>query len=71
VLVIASLALFEPELAAGAVVPVPGITFPSAYGFGHLKTRPLSPVALAYMAEVRAVEAEFTQREEKLAAIYG
>ena len=71
VLVIASLALFEPELAAGAAVPVPGITFPSAYGFGHLKARPLSPVALAYMAEVRAVEAEFAQREEKLAAIYG
>jgi len=71
VLVIASLALLESELAAGTAVPVPGFTFPSAYGFGHLKTRSLSPLALAYMAEIREVEAEFTQREEKLAAIYG
>ncbi len=71
VLVIASLALLESELAAGSAVPVPGFTFHSAYGFGYLKTRSLSPLALAYMAEIRAVEAEFTQREEKLAAIYG
>ena len=70
VLVFASLALLESELAAGTAVPVPGFTFPSAYGFGHLKARSLSPLALAYMAEIRAVEAEFTQREEKLAAIY-
>lgn len=71
VLVFASLALLESELAAGTAVPVPDFTFPSAYGFGHMKTRSLSPLALAYMAEIRAVEAEFTQREEKLAAIYG
>jgi len=71
VLVIASLALLESELAAGAAVPVPGFTFPSAYGFGFLKKRSLSPVALAYIAEIRAVEAEFTQREEQLTAIYG
>ena len=71
VLVIASLALLESELTAGTAVPVPGFTFQSAYGFGHLKTRSQSPLALAYMAEIRAVEAEFMQREEKLAMIYG
>jgi len=71
VLAFASLALVESELAAGTAVPVPGFTFPSAYGFGYLKMRSLSPVALAYMAEIRAVEAEFTKREEKLTAIYG
>jgi DNA-binding transcriptional LysR family regulator len=71
VLALASLALLESELAAGTIVPVPGFTFPSAYGFGYLKKRSLSPVALAYMEEIRAVEAEFRQREEKLAAIYG
>ncbi len=71
VLVLASLALLESELAAGTAVPVPGFTFPSAYGFGYLKTRSLSPLALAYMAEIRAVEEEFRQREEKLAGIYG
>jgi DNA-binding transcriptional LysR family regulator len=70
VLLFASFALLESELAAGMAVPVPGFAFPSAYGFGHLKTRSLSPLALAYMAEIRSVEAEFTQREEKLAAIY-
>jgi DNA-binding transcriptional LysR family regulator len=71
VLVLASLALLESELAAGTAVPVPGFTFPSAYGFGYPKTRSLSPLALAYMAEIRAVEEEFRQREEKLAGIYG
>jgi len=69
-LAIAALALLEPELAAGTAVPVPGFTLQSAYGFGHLKTRSLSPLALAYMAEIRAVEAEFMQREEQLTAIY-
>jgi DNA-binding transcriptional LysR family regulator len=71
VLVIATLALFESELAAGAAVPVPGCTFQSAYGFGYLKKRSLSPVAMAYMSEIRTVEAEFIQREKRLAAIYG
>jgi len=69
-LAIASLGLLESELAAGTAVPVPGFTFQSAYGFGHLKARSLSPAALAYMAEIRAVETEFMQREEQLAAIY-
>jgi DNA-binding transcriptional LysR family regulator len=71
VLVIASLALLESELAAGRAFPVPGFTLPSAYGFGFLKTRSLSPLALAYMEEIRAVEAESTRREEQLAVIYG
>jgi DNA-binding transcriptional LysR family regulator len=71
VLAIATLALLESDLAAGTVVPVPGFTLQSAYGFGYLKSRSLSPAALAYMAEIRAVEAEFTQREEQLIAIYG
>jgi hypothetical protein len=70
-LVFASLALFESDLAAGTAVPVPGFTIQSAYSFGYLNTRSLSPLALAYMAEIRAVEAEFMQREEQLAAIYG
>ena len=67
-LVMGMLAMFEQELVAGALVPVPGVTLPSAYGFGYLKARTLSPLALAYMDEVRAVEAEFMRREERLAA---
>jgi len=71
VLVIGTLALLESELAAGTAAPVPGCNFQSAYGFGYLKKRSLSPLAVAYMAEIRAVEAEFIQREKRLAAIYG
>ncbi len=70
VLAFASLALLESELAAGTAVPVPGFTFESRYGFAHLKTRSMSPAARAYMAEIRAVEAEFVQREEYLANHY-
>ncbi len=70
VLVLASLTLLEQALAAGQAVPVPGFTIQSAYGFGHLRKRALSPLALAYMEEIRAVEEEFRQREEELAEIY-
>ncbi len=70
VLAFASLAFMESELAAGAVVPVPGFSFNTRYGFVHLKTRSLSPAALAYMAEIRAVEAEFVLREEILTTRY-
>lgn len=65
-----SLALREAELAAGTVAPVPGFTAESGYGFVHLKQRSLSPVALAYMAEIRAVETQFMQREKDLAVRY-
>jgi len=70
VLAFASLAVMEAQLDAGIVVPVPGFTFNTRYGFVHLKTRSLSPASLAYMAEIRAVEAEFVQREKQLAVRY-
>jgi hypothetical protein len=70
VLVLASLGLAEQELAAGTMVPLPGLAFPGRYGLLKLKTHSLSPAALAFIAEIRAVEAEFVQREEQLAAIY-
>jgi len=69
-LVFSTFGIMESELAADSAVPIPGFTFQSAYGFGYMKTRTLSPLALAYMAEIRAVEAEFMQREEKLADFY-
>ncbi len=68
--VISSLALVEKELAAGTLVPLPGLAFPGRYGFLKLKSHSLSPAALALMAEIRAVEAEFVLREKELAAIY-
>ena len=70
VLALASLALVEQELAAGTMVPLPGLVFPGRYGFLSLKSHSLSPAALAFIAEIRAVEAQFTQREQELAAIY-
>ena len=54
-----------------AVVTLPGLSFPGRYGILKLKTHSLSPAALAYIAEIRAVEAEFVQLEKELAVIYG
>ena len=71
VLVLASLGLVEQELAAGTMVPLPGLAMHARYGFLGLRTHSLSPAALAFIAELREVEAEFVQREERLAAIYG
>jgi DNA-binding transcriptional LysR family regulator len=70
VIVVASLALVEQELAAGTMVPLPGLTFPGRYGFLRLNSHSFSPAALALIAEIRAVEVEFVQREEELAIIY-
>ena len=36
------------------------------YGFVHLRNRALDPAALAFMAEVRAVEAELTETEQRI-----
>ncbi len=71
ILVIGTLALVEQELAAGTMVPLPGLTILGRYGILSLKSHSLSPAALAFIAEIRAVEAEFVQREVELAAIYG
>jgi DNA-binding transcriptional LysR family regulator len=69
-LVVATLALVEQELAAGTMMPLPGLTIHARYGFLRLKAHSLSPAALAFIAEIRAVEAEVVQREAELAAIY-
>ena len=72
-LAIASLALMEQDLEAGAValVPTTGISFQAAYGFIYLKDRSLTPAALAYMQQVLAVEADIVRREEVLARRFG
>ncbi len=70
-LVLAALGLVEQELAAGTLAPLPNLGFRGRYGFLKLKSHSLSPAALAFIEEIRAVEAEFVQREEKLVAIYG
>jgi len=70
VLAMASLTIMERELLAGEVVLVPTTLsdLRAGYGFIYLNHRSLSPAALAYMQEVRAVEAEIVKREAVLAA---
>jgi len=70
VLVLAAPAMVEQELVAGTMVPVPHLNFRSRYGFLRRTTHSLSPSAQAFISEIRAVEAEFVQREKELAAIY-
>lgn len=72
-LAFASLALMEHDLAAGnvTVVPTSKVAFQANYGFIRLKDRSLTPAALAYMDEVRTVEAGIVGREAALAERYG
>ena len=72
-LALTSLAHMERDLDAGnvAVVPTSKVTFQASYGFIYLKDRSLTPAALAYMDEVRAVEAGIVRREAALAERYG
>ena len=72
-LTIASLVIMEREMRAGevAVVPMTSPSIQAGYGFIYLKDRSLAPAALAYMAEVRAMEGEFVEREAALAAEFG
>lgn len=72
-LALATLALMEQDLVAGSValVPMAGIEIQAAYGFIYLKDRSLIPAALAYMKEIRAVEADVAAREAALSRCYG
>lgn len=65
----ATLTTMEQRLRAGevAVLPVTGLPLRTNYGFIYLKNRSLPPAALAYMQEVRAVEAEVLEHEADLA----
>jgi DNA-binding transcriptional LysR family regulator len=69
-LAIVSLTMIAPELKAGeiAVVPVSGFAIQTAYGFLYRRNRTLAPATLAYMREIRAVEAEIVIQEAALAA---
>ena len=52
------------------MVPTPDLNIHSNYGFIHLNNRSLTPVALAFMQEVRTEEAEKVKREAILASTY-
>jgi DNA-binding transcriptional LysR family regulator len=71
-LALASLTIMERALLAGdvTVVPTPDLNIHSNYGFIHLNNRSLTPVALAFMQEVRTEEAEKVKREAILASTY-
>lgn len=64
-----TLTTMEQHLRSGevAVLPVTGMPLRTNYGFIYLKDRSLPPAALAYMQQVRAMEAEVIEREAGLA----
>jgi len=70
VLLLCTLSLVEQGLETGRVVivPTPGLDFRASYGFIYLKSRPLSPATVAFMAEFRACEKELAAREAELDA---
>ena len=72
VLALAPLSLVERQLVSGRVVVVPcdGIDLRGRYGFVYLRSRPLSPAAEVYMAEIRAREKLVTRHEALLATTY-
>lgn len=73
VLVLASRTIMEDMLRTGRAVVVPTAALPlrSHYGFIYLKERSLPPSALAFMKEVREIEAELVGKEFSLAAQFG
>jgi DNA-binding transcriptional LysR family regulator len=73
VLLVSTLSLVEHDLRSGGVVIVPtlGLDFRASYGFMHLKSRPISPATLAFMAEFRAQEISLAAHEVELEAQYG
>lgn len=72
-LALVPLLVAEGALADGRIeiVPVVDIQPKTQYAFIHLKGSPLSSPALAYMREVRTVEAAVSKRENVLARKYG
>jgi len=72
VLALAPLSIVERQLASGRVVVVPSgaIEMRGRYGFLYLRSRPLSPAAQAYMAEIRAHEKLVARHESLLATNY-
>jgi DNA-binding transcriptional LysR family regulator len=70
VLLFCTLSLVERGLRTGGVVvvPVQGLDLRASYGFMYLKSRPLSPATLAFMAEFRAHEQTLAAHEAGLAA---
>jgi DNA-binding transcriptional LysR family regulator len=67
-LALGPLTLVEHELKSGSVVIVPmeGLDLHGGYGFVYLKSRPLSPAARAFMAEVTACEQLLVTNEARL-----
>ena len=72
VLSVCTLSLVESELTSGSVVIVPteGVNLRAGYGFVYLKSRPLSPAAKAFMAEIRAHEQWLVRNEARLEKLY-
>jgi DNA-binding transcriptional LysR family regulator len=72
VIALGTLSLVEHELTSGrvAIVSTEGLDLRAGYGFVYLKSRPLSPAARAYMAEVRNQERILVKHEARLEGLY-
>jgi DNA-binding transcriptional LysR family regulator len=72
VIALGTLSLVEHELTSGrvAIVSTEGLDMRAGYGFVYLKSRPLSPAARAYMAEVRTQERILVKHEARLESMY-
>ena len=59
-LAVGTLKMFDVDLLADriSILPMTGPHFQANYGFLYLKNRSLAPATLAFMSEIRAVEAE-------------
>lgn len=68
VLALGPLSLVEHDLKSGTVVIVPteGLNLRGGYGFTYLKSRPVSPAARAFMAEIRVQERLLVKNEARL-----
>ena len=61
------LCLIAADIAAGEIVALPFRRpwLRTNYGFVYLKDRSLSPATQAFMAEIKAVEAELVKAEQR------
>jgi DNA-binding transcriptional LysR family regulator len=65
-LAVGCLKMFDADLLAGriSILPMTGAQYHANYAFIYLKARSLAPAALAFMSEIRAVEAEVVAQME-------
>lgn len=71
-LALATLKMLDPDIVADrvSILPMSSLQMQANYGFIYLKGRSLAPAALAFMEQIRAVEAAVVEREAVLLERY-